>query len=170
MSSPVAKSEASNTTANPNSNPVKKSSSGGEGGVEKVKREPKICNHCELPINGQFVRAVNAHYHLECFKCADCGKIVAEKFFPVPPSADTIPSSTNKAGNEAGVASLGSNTTETAQQTSDPSKIPKKEKTLIYCETDYFKRLDLLCARCGLALRGPYIRVGKQKYHMDHFS
>lgn len=105
----------------------------GENDAQKPAKKPKICYHCALPIHGQFVRATQSHYHLECFKCAECGKIVANKFFPVPPSSP------------AG-------------------------KTLIYCETDYFKRLDLLCNRCGLALRGPYIRVGEQKYHMDHFS
>lgn len=25
------------------------------------------------------------------------------------------------------------------------------------CETDYFRRLNLLCAKCGQALRGSYI-------------
>ncbi|KAI8929848.1 hypothetical protein BC831DRAFT_442329 [Entophlyctis helioformis] len=42
--------------------------------------------------------------------------------------------------------------------------------TKIFCETDYFKRLDLICARCGLALRGPYINALNRKYHMDHFT
>jgi hypothetical protein len=43
-------------------------------------------------------------------------------------------------------------------------------QTAIYCEKDYFKRLELICARCGQALRGPYIRVNQNKYHMEHFS
>eukprot|EP00842_Homolaphlyctis_polyrhiza_P006794 jgi/Hompol1/7115/HPOL_005192-RA len=42
--------------------------------------------------------------------------------------------------------------------------------TKIYCETDYFKRLDLICAKCGLALRGPYINALGRKYHMEHFT
>lgn len=123
-----------------------------------LKKEAKICSNCDLPIKGQFVRAVQTHFHLECFKCADCGKIVAEKFFPVPPT-----SSSNSP--TAGSGPEGSQLPQ-----SDLSTTQVSMKTLIYCETDYFKRLDLLCARCGLALRGPYIRVGKQKYHMDHFS
>jgi hypothetical protein len=93
-------------------------------------KKSRTCGTCSLPIHGQFVRAINSHFHMECFKCEDCHKIVAEKFFPV----------TNA------------------------------DKTAVYCETDYFKRLDLICARCNLALRGPYIRVNKQKYHMEHFS
>jgi len=27
------------------------------------------------------------------------------------------------------------------------------------CETDYFRRLDLICAKCGGALRGPHINA-----------
>ncbi|XJO73612.1 hypothetical protein BDV3_004567 [Batrachochytrium dendrobatidis] len=42
--------------------------------------------------------------------------------------------------------------------------------TKIYCETDYFRRLDLICAKCGLALRGPYINALNRKYHMEHFT
>ncbi|KAH6585724.1 hypothetical protein BASA50_001059 [Batrachochytrium salamandrivorans] len=42
--------------------------------------------------------------------------------------------------------------------------------TKIYCETDYFRRLDLTCAKCGLALRGPYINALNRKYHMEHFT
>ena len=42
--------------------------------------------------------------------------------------------------------------------------------TKIYCETDYFKRLDLLCARCGFALRGSYINALGKKFHLEHFT
>ena len=34
-------------------------------------------------MTGQFVRALGGTFHLDCFKCADCGQIVASKFFPV---------------------------------------------------------------------------------------
>ncbi|KAL5338910.1 hypothetical protein BJX70DRAFT_398291 [Aspergillus crustosus] len=43
----------------------------------------RICKKCSEPLTGQFVRALQATYHLECFKCEDCGQIVASKFFPV---------------------------------------------------------------------------------------
>ncbi|KAL3497141.1 hypothetical protein BJX62DRAFT_3643 [Aspergillus germanicus] len=43
----------------------------------------RICKKCNEPLTGQFVRALQATYHLECFKCEDCGQIVASKFFPV---------------------------------------------------------------------------------------
>jgi hypothetical protein len=38
------------------------------------------------------------------------------------------------------------------------------------CETDYFRRLDLICHNCGGALRGPYITASDRKYHTDHFT
>jgi len=37
------------------------------------------------------------------------------------------------------------------------------------CETDYFRRLDLLCHACGGALRGSYIPALDRKYHIEHF-
>jgi hypothetical protein len=40
----------------------------------------------------------------------------------------------------------------------------------IFCETDYFKRLDLLRAKCNQALRGPHINALGKKYHLDHFT
>ncbi|KAL8936291.1 MAG: hypothetical protein Q9216_005008 [Gyalolechia sp. 2 TL-2023] len=38
------------------------------------------------------------------------------------------------------------------------------------CETDYFRRLDLLCHQCGGALRGSYITALDRKYHIEHFT
>ncbi|KAI7900424.1 uncharacterized protein BX663DRAFT_517504 [Cokeromyces recurvatus] len=38
------------------------------------------------------------------------------------------------------------------------------------CETDYFKRLGLLCAQCNEPLRGTYIIALDKKYHTDHFT
>lgn len=38
------------------------------------------------------------------------------------------------------------------------------------CETDYFRRLDLLCAKCGGALRGSYITALGMKFHVEHFT
>ncbi|KAF9354332.1 hypothetical protein BGX26_007833 [Mortierella sp. AD094] len=41
------------------------------------------CAKCELQMQGSFVRALGATYHLDCFKCLDCDRIVASKFFPI---------------------------------------------------------------------------------------
>ncbi|PFH51895.1 hypothetical protein AMATHDRAFT_58104 [Amanita thiersii Skay4041] len=38
------------------------------------------------------------------------------------------------------------------------------------CERDYFKRLNLICAKCGMALRGSYITACNKKYHVEHFT
>ena|SRR5688572_1617198 len=38
------------------------------------------------------------------------------------------------------------------------------------CVTDYFRRLDLLCFKCGEALRGNYITAAGKKFHQDHFT
>ncbi|RAH49690.1 GTPase-activating protein LRG1 [Aspergillus brunneoviolaceus CBS 621.78] len=92
----------------------------------------RICKKCGEPLTGQFVRALLATYHLECFKCEDCGQIVASKFFPVDAED----------GN---------------------GQYP-------LCETDYFRRLDLLCHECGGALRGSYITALERKYHIEHFT
>ncbi|KAJ3023246.1 hypothetical protein HKX48_003850 [Thoreauomyces humboldtii] len=92
---------------------------------------PSCCSHCGLVIDGQFVRALNGHYHLDCFRCQDCQQVVAEKFFPLPG--------------------------------------PDGQKHF-FCEKDYFRRLDLLCAKCGGALRGAHIDALGKKYHLEHFT
>ncbi|EOD50050.1 putative rho-gtpase-activating protein [Neofusicoccum parvum UCRNP2] len=91
----------------------------------------RVCGKCGGHLTGQFVRALGDTFHLECFTCHDCDKIVASKFFPVP---------------EQG-----------------PNQYP-------LCETDYFRRLDLLCFSCGGALRGSYITALDRKYHIEHFT
>ncbi|UNI15065.1 Rho-type GTPase activating protein Rga1 [Purpureocillium takamizusanense] len=92
----------------------------------------RICKKCGEPLTGQFVRALDGTFHLDCFKCRDCGDIVASKFFP--------------ADDENG------------------------EGQYPLCETDYFRRLGLLCYQCGGALRGSYITALDRKYHVDHFT
>ncbi|KAJ2982295.1 hypothetical protein NUW58_g6475 [Xylaria curta] len=92
----------------------------------------RTCAKCGEPLTGQFVRALEATFHLECFKCHDCGQIVASKFFP-------------------------------ADDETTGGQYP-------LCETDYFRRLGLLCHQCGGALRGSYITALDRKYHVEHFT
>ncbi|KAI8632088.1 RhoGAP-domain-containing protein [Xylariaceae sp. FL1651] len=92
----------------------------------------RICAKCGEPLTGQFVRALDGTFHLECFKCHDCGQIVASKFFP-------------------------------ADDEETGTQYP-------LCETDYFRRLGLLCHHCGGALRGSYITALDRKYHVEHFT
>ncbi|KAI0091702.1 hypothetical protein BDY19DRAFT_931829 [Irpex rosettiformis] len=89
------------------------------------------CTACGKSMSGAFVRALGAVYHLNCFKCLDCGTVVASKFFPID-GADG------------------------------------KQHPL--CERDYFRRLNLICAKCGQALRGSYITACNKKFHVDHFT
>lgn len=82
-------------------------------------------------MQGPFVRALQTVFHLNCFKCMDCGEVVASKFFPID-------------GPEG--------------------------KQLPLCERDYFRRLNLICAKCGMALRGSYITACNKKFHVEHFT
>ncbi|KAK0628431.1 hypothetical protein B0T17DRAFT_588549 [Bombardia bombarda] len=101
-------------------------------GSRATSGQVRICKKCGEPLMGQFVRALDGTFHLDCFKCRDCGEIVASKFFP--------------ADDENG------------------------EGQYPLCETDYFRRLGLLCHKCGGALRGSYITALDRKYHVDHFT
>ncbi|SCV74044.1 BQ2448_6476 [Microbotryum intermedium] len=92
------------------------------------------CAKCDLPMTGQFVRALGTVYHLDCFRCLDCNKVVANKFFPID-----------------------------APDSSSGKQVP-------LCETDYFRRLNLLCQKCGQALRGSYITALDMKFHVEHFT
>lgn len=116
---------------------------------------PALCAKCDLPMTGQFVRALGTVYHLDCFRCMvslfalavlallspamvltphllqDCNKVVAAKFFPID-----APDGSGR-------------------------QVP-------LCETDYFRRLNLLCSKCGQALRGSYITaLGKRSRSHD---
>ncbi|KAK0553568.1 Rho-type GTPase activating protein Rga1 [Tilletia horrida] len=115
------------------------------------------CAHCQEPMTGQFVRALGAVYHLDCFRCHDCGKIVAAKFFP---ATDDMVDSTTTTPVEGKINNNGSNNSPTTGS----------GKLFPLCETDYFKRLDLLCAKCGCALRGSYITALGMKFHVEHFT
>lgn len=106
------------------------------GPDERAVRREQVCRQCGHQISGQFVRALGSVYHLECFRCADCGCNVASKFF----------SATDDMMHE------------------NPGQL------FPLCETDYFRRLDLLCAKCGRALRGSYITALGAKYHVEHFT
>ncbi|KAK4158139.1 hypothetical protein C8A00DRAFT_28850 [Chaetomidium leptoderma] len=101
-------------------------------GSRSASGQVRACKKCGEPLTGQFVRALDGTFHLDCFKCRDCGQIVASKFFPADDE------------NGAGQYPL--------------------------CETDYFRRLGLLCHQCGGALRGSYITALERKYHVDHFT
>lgn len=101
------------------------------------RRRDQTCQACGKVMTGQFVRALGSVYHLDCFRCNDCNKVVAAKFFPA--TDDMVDSS--------GTGRL-----------------------FPLCETDYFRRLDLICAQCSGALRGSYITALGRKFHVEHFT
>ncbi|KAL2262853.1 hypothetical protein VTK26DRAFT_9240 [Humicola hyalothermophila] len=101
-------------------------------GSRSASGQVRTCKKCGEALTGQFVRALDGTFHLDCFKCRDCGQIVASKFFP-------------------------------ADDEDGGGQYP-------LCETDYFRRLGLLCFQCGGALRGSYITALDRKYHVDHFT
>ncbi|KAG5652622.1 hypothetical protein H0H81_004351 [Sphagnurus paluster] len=89
------------------------------------------CSACGKAMQGPFVRALGTVFHLNCFKCMDCGDVVASKFFPIDgPDGRQHP----------------------------------------LCERDYFRRLNLICAKCNMALRGSYITACNKKFHVEHFT
>lgn len=46
------------------------------------RKTKKVCKKCGLEITGQFVRALNSAFHVECFCCHECDKQCSAKFFP----------------------------------------------------------------------------------------
>ncbi|UZJ55867.1 hypothetical protein CBS101457_005187 [Exobasidium rhododendri] len=121
---------------------------------EKGRRD-QSCDACGKPMTGQFVRALGVVFHLDCFRCQDCNKVVAAKFFPATDDMSSSPagsSGSHEGGKQVSPTTMGSG------------------KLFPLCETDYFRRLDLICANCGGALRGSYITALGKKFHVEHFT
>ncbi|KAK4687632.1 hypothetical protein P7C73_g2473, partial [Tremellales sp. Uapishka_1] len=72
-------SQSTNTVneSSESSTTVQSSRSGGRSGSSAM------CGHCNQVVHGQFVRAMQQVFHLNCFRCRDCNRVVAQKFFPV---------------------------------------------------------------------------------------
>ncbi|KAK9246563.1 hypothetical protein V1506DRAFT_535057 [Lipomyces tetrasporus] len=48
-----------------------------------------LCACCNRELESPTIRAMEASFHKSCFVCADCGKPVVDKFFPMPLSEGT---------------------------------------------------------------------------------
>ncbi|KAL4073028.1 hypothetical protein V8B97DRAFT_1869469 [Scleroderma yunnanense] len=133
---PRRRSVASQSSAHSNSSSSSAPNKGGgpltsSSSITSANLSTSPCSACGNSMQGAFVRALGTVFHLNCFKCLDCGDVVASKFFPI--------------------------------EGSDGKQQP-------LCERDYFRRLNLICAKCGLALRGSYITACNKKYHVEHFT
>ena len=104
----------------------------------------------------------------------DCGQVVASKFFTV----NGPPLSSSSLVSGGGSTPSGSTPpTNTASTTAAFSTTPHAQAPLqntdtqaILCETDYFRRLDLLCHACAQPLRGPHVKALGYKFHLEHFT
>lgn len=78
-------SERPTVSGGPESSPTGEESSNpnNNNNVTKIKKSTKTCKKCKEPISGQFVRALHAAYHIECFACTDCREPCSAKFFAV---------------------------------------------------------------------------------------
>lgn len=59
--------------------------------TQSVMTSGVLCGSCGTAVKGQYVRAMGKIYHLDCFRCRDCNKVVAAKFFPVDDSDGSYP-------------------------------------------------------------------------------
>ncbi|KAF5007829.1 hypothetical protein FDECE_5855 [Fusarium decemcellulare] len=90
------------------------------------------CSGCSEPLTSEYVKLLDAFWHVSCITCADCGDAIITEVFPL--------------------------------------NAEDKGRQQLLCETDYFKRLDLLCFACGKAVGETYVSVGDRRYHQDHFK
>ncbi|KAG7811717.1 hypothetical protein KL921_001983 [Ogataea angusta] len=69
----------------PSSNSSRKNSST-DGAVSR--KPPKLCYQCGKTIIGTLVRAMDRIYHVDCFRCHDCGNPCSNKFFAADVQVD----------------------------------------------------------------------------------
>lgn len=93
-------------------------------------------------MQGAFVRALGTVYHLQCFKC------MVRHFL----SSSIPPMATCQVLTAVPLQDCG---TVVASKFFPIDGPDGKQQPL--CERDYFRRLNLICAKCGMALRGSYI-------------
>ena len=95
----------------------------------------RLCSACGIPMQGAFVRALGTVFHMRCFTCM----VYHPQIFPIVLSL--IPRQ------DCG---------EVVASKFFPIEGPDGKQNPL-CERDYFRRLNLVCGKCGMALRGSYI-------------
>ena len=91
-------------------------------------------------MHGAFVRALGTVYHLQCFKCIVSSLVLGFV---------TLHQLLQDCGDVVASKFF-------------PIDSDGKQQPL--CERDYFRRLNLICAKCGMALRGSYITACSTLY------
>lgn len=76
------KQEAAEEEKRLNNDPLPKPQATISSRSKTKKKSRKVCQKCGLEITGQFVRALQSAYHVDCFTCHECGKQCSAKFFP----------------------------------------------------------------------------------------
>lgn len=118
-------------------------------------------------MQGAFVRALGTVYHLNCFKCM-------VRHHPRAVLLDVL-----NCVQDCGIV---------VASKFFPIDGPDGKQSPL-CERDYFRRLNLICAQCGMALRGSYITACSaysliaflcpspshdcptdKKFHVEHFT
>lgn len=97
-----------------------------------------VCSSCSLPLEGAFVRALGNVWHLQCFKCK----------VRVPTRC--------MSGRDDLTCHLLKDCDAVVASKFFPIDGPDGKQQPL-CERDYFRRLSLICGKCGQALRGSYI-------------
>lgn len=165
--SPLANvsSSPSQRSMDPSASPALRQEADGKSGADKRDRprgagsrrpsgQQKVCGQCGRHLTGQFVRALGDTFHLECFTCHVRQAPRARAYMYL----------------RLGLANI---TLQDCGEIVASKFFPVPEQPpnqYPLCETDYFRRLDLLCFDCGGALRGSYITALDRKYHIEHFT
>ncbi|CAH0474944.1 unnamed protein product [Peronospora belbahrii] len=50
----------------------------GEQAFSEDEDDRELCGGCELVLEGEAVGALNQYFHIECFKCSHCSRVIAE--------------------------------------------------------------------------------------------
>lgn len=123
----------------------------GRSRTKSPNNTPRICKKCGEALTGQFVRALGTTYHLECFKCEVSAHNVVYLC-------------------QQNLTQLEQDCGQIVASKFFPVDAEDGSGQYPLCETDYFRRLDLICYECGGALRSSYITALDRKYHIEHFT
>lgn len=141
-----------------------------------------LCGSCHLPMSGQFVRALGAIYHLDCFKCHDCGKVVASKFFPIQSQdgqsyplcethyfdrLDLICANCNMALRGSYITACGKKfhtnhfTCSICSIVFGPKDSYYEHDHQVYCHFHYSTRFAVKCAGCRIAILKQFVEINR---------